>query len=50
MNADDRLIWRKPDVALRRAPFILSDDMKLRAEGMLPQAADVVKKAGSGRS
>lgn len=44
MTMDDRTIWRKPDIALRRAPFILSEDMKLRAEKTLRQAADAIRK------
>jgi hypothetical protein len=47
MTMEDRLIWRKQDIALRRAPFILSDEMRQQAEQMLPRAADAVRKAGS---
>lgn len=43
---EDRLIWRKQDIALRRAPFILSDEMKQRAEQVLTLAADAVRKVG----
>jgi|MTBAKMStandDraft_1061839.scaffolds.fasta_scaffold16061_2 hypothetical protein len=51
MTMDDRLAWRKSDISLRRAPFILSDEMKLRAERTLRMAADAIRKAGerSGR-
>ena len=45
---EDRFIWRKQDIALRRAPFILSDEMKQRAEQVLSRAADAVRKAGEG--
>lgn len=41
----DDLIWRKQDIALRRAPFLLSEEMKQRAEQILPLAAEVVRKA-----
>jgi hypothetical protein len=46
MTMDDRLAWSKPDIALRRAPFILSDEMKLRAERTLRLAADAIRKSG----
>ncbi len=49
MTMDDRLIWRKQDIAIRRAPFILSDEMKLKAEKTLRRAADVLEKAGGDR-
>jgi len=51
MTMDDRLAWRKSDIALRRAPFILPEDMKLRAERTLRLATDAIRKAGerSGR-
>lgn len=45
-----RLVWKKPDIALRRAPFILSDEMKLRAERTLRRAADAIEKAAGDRS
>lgn len=41
----DDLIWKKQDIALRRAPFLLSLEMKQRAEQMLPLAAGAVMKA-----
>jgi hypothetical protein len=45
---EDRLIWRKQDIALRRAPFILSDEMKQCAEQVLSRAADAVMNGGEG--
>ena len=40
----DDLIWKKQDIALRRAPFLLPEEATQRAEQMLPRAADVVLK------
>ena len=48
MTMDDRLSWKRSDIALRRAPFILSEEMKLRAERTLHQAAVAIRKAGEG--
>lgn len=42
MTTEDRLSWTKPEVSLRRAHFLLTEKMKLRAERTLADAAEVM--------
>jgi hypothetical protein len=39
MTSNNRLVWRRQDIVLRRAPFVLDDDMKQRAGQTLSMAA-----------